>query len=276
MVLITIIACVIGSASLLGGGGAAIWWRKRFNLPKRINRLANVTVDDLHNMDHNVDVLEYEEQKKKIDELRESFARVKQSNLERKASAGAGMGISDKTDSSRSSSDSSPHSLELGDDEASGALVDGKFHHLGNDGKTDSEALMELAVAERALVMGPLGDQLRKRTFTTAMYRMAKARFGFIEHPTTADRLAVRRYLSRKMRELKPHIRDAHICQILEIATNLVFVPSRDDIDAKLFLQSRRVRDSLAQYHLSSSDTWRQRIASWLRPSSRPLRFGAE
>jgi len=76
---------------------------------------------------------------------------------------------------------------------------------------------------------------------------LGKARFG-VPRDTEANRLAVRSFIERAMRDRDMRVVD--IARHVDPAVALVFVPTYTESQARMLLQDRAVRALLAEYHL--------------------------
>jgi hypothetical protein len=114
--------------------------------------------------------------------------------------------------------------------------------------------------------VGPIKKvKLRKRApFISACARAAKVQFGLPED-TLANRMCVRKYLADLMKE--HGMRPIAVSQFLDIAVEMVFIPTEDELRVWRMRQSMAFIERRAAYKYKPS--WD--FVAWLRHSSHPL-----
>lgn len=113
---------------------------------------------------------------------------------------------------------------------------------LGNSAKIirDVFAVQESRAHERSGMVGPISKKMAGSKFSVELSNRAKMRFG-VPVRNDANLLAVRHFI-RKELEKFPDLRTCDALHHLEIAIELTFIKSDDDIAREEFMNSNLVQ----------------------------------
>lgn len=109
--------------------------------------------------------------------------------------------------------------------------------------------------------------RFRRVSLTVKVVQQVKARFGVINQPTEADRMAVRRYAYDVMTQKMVDISSTDVARVAPLAAELYWAKTATEIEASQIRASNVLRESNARYNTQWYRNWWLMVLSWLRPA---------